>query len=82
MSYSGLLVAANNFVNEGRLKIFTGVEAILPRAGARGSDVVMGILFSAKFLGVLDKFVVDKQESSLELTEPIPVKVRDLFSRI
>lgn len=41
-----------------------------------------GVLFWQKSMGVLDLFIGDKEESSLEIDIPTPVKVRDPFFRI
>lgn len=41
-----------------------------------------GVLFWQKSMGVLDLFIGDKEESSLEIDIPTPVKVKDPFLRI
>lgn len=82
MSCLSALVAENMFFGTGRLPILVGGEMILPRAGLRWGDVTWGSLVLTEVHGVLEGFVVDKEELSLEIAGPILNKANDPFLRL
>lgn len=53
-----------------------------PRLGRDGVMSLGVVLFYMKCVRVLDRFVLNKEESSLELPMPILIKGRDPFLRI
>lgn len=62
MAYSSVQVAENKFA---------GRETVRPGLG-RGSDAASGHLFWAKYVGYLDGFMVNKEEPSPKIAEPVP----------
>lgn len=75
------MAAENKFVGEGRIESLRGREVILLEAGERGVMSPGGILFWAKCRRV-GGFVGDKEQSSLNLVMPTPIKAKDPFLRI
>lgn len=43
----------------------------------RGTDISWESSILAKVHGVLDEFVSNKEESSIKIADPIPIKARD-----
>lgn len=50
-----------------------------PRMGHEEAMSLGRALFWKKCVGVLDGFVADKKETSLQIAEPVQIKARDLF---
>lgn len=72
IAFSNALVA-NIFVKKGRMGILVGAERIFFLG--LGQERVMspgGVLFWAKCIGVLDRFLLEKDESVLELAWAFP----------
>lgn len=63
VSYSCLLVVENLFVSDERMQILTGAETLFC-SGLRRKGLMSpgGILFLAECVGVLDRFLSDKEE--------------------
>lgn len=63
-------------------QIFVGTERLLcPRLGPIGVRSPGGVLFLQKCVGALYLFVTDKEESSLKISIPLPIKARAPFPR-
>lgn len=71
------MITAYKFIGEGKSLLEKRDRS--DRSWGTRSDVLRGILSFTESSGALDRFVMDKQESSLELVERVPLKVRDLF---
>lgn len=71
-------MADNKFVGEGKIESSLEMKGYFAEAGYEGV-ICQGILLWAKCMGIFDGFVIDKEESLLELGLPIPVKSRNRF---
>lgn len=54
----------------------------MPEARARKGYMFRKNLALTKCIGVLDRFMADKGESSVELVRPAPIKARDPFLKL